>query len=176
MRRNPPYFICAGHAEHFCAVFFSFGGVRILSALLPGSNVEIVYKLPQVGVRTLYPPIDIVFRRRNAVAQRPELVEDILYAGLIRVLRQIFFSAFEEHVYENRHFGAFLSEPEQIRYRLHAAEIGRHDVHLAVASDYPGDRPAPEVFDYAGDVFFAGLVLLRKLLYFSRVLASGTVE
>ena len=105
------------------------------------------------------------------MAQRPELVEDVLYAGLIRVLRQIFFSAFEEHVYENRHFSALLSESEQIRYRLYAAEIGCHDVHLAVASDYPGDRSAPEVFDYAGNVFFARLVLFCKLLYFSCVFA-----
>ena len=110
------------------------------------------------------------------MAQCPELVEDVLYAGLIRVLRQIFFSAFEEHVCENRHFSALLSESEQIRYRLYAAEIGCHDVHLTVASDYPGDRSAPEVFDYVGNIFFARLVLFCKLLYFSYVLASRTIE
>ena len=105
------------------------------------------------------------------MAQRPALVENVIYAGLIRVLEKIFFSAFEEHVYENRHFSALLSESEQIRYRLYAAEIGCHDVHLAVASDYPGDRSAPEVFDYAGNVFFARLVLFCKRLYFSCVFA-----
>lgn len=150
--------------------------MRVRTAYASRPDVEIIYKLLQVRVWALYPPIDIVFRCRNAVAQCPEFVEDILYVELVCILRQIFFSAFEKHVYENRHFDAFLSESEQIRYRLYAAEIGRHDIHLAVASDYPGDRSAPEVFDYAGDIFLARLILFRKLLYFSRILASGTIE
>lgn len=59
---------------------------------------------------------------------------------------------------------------------MYAAKISCHDVHLAVASDYPGDRSAPEVFDYVSNIFFARLVLFCKLLYFSYVLASRTIE